>query len=138
LLNYLQFPANTPANFSKTQYNKIPYSNWRDYVDQSVDPCDDFLQFSCGNYLKRAQEDHPEILYDKNKAKKGVQQCLKGKINALMGFKFDVIDALMSNKETNSSAIQKMRWYRDAYLNKENGPKLSTKQLLEEMEVKFN
>jgi hypothetical protein len=72
----------------------------------------------------------------KLKQKKEFGNALKVKINALMEFKFDNLDALMSNEETNSSAIQKMRQYRDSYLNRENGPKLSVKQLWKEMEVK--
>jgi hypothetical protein len=50
-------------------------------------------------------------------------------------FEFKFPDALMSNEETESSAIQKMRQYRDAYLNRGKGPRLSVKKLLKEMEV---
>lgn len=86
------------------------YPIWSHLLNESADPCLDFYKFTCGQYLDDFKFPFlldNEYLLDEmmNLAEAPVFNCQ--------------VKAILSNVPVKSSAVRKMRLYRDAYLKEE-------------------
>ncbi|KAI6171235.1 hypothetical protein M3Y97_01077400 [Aphelenchoides bicaudatus] len=89
----------------------VPYSDWQGSLDEEANPCENFYKFACGRYEK----EHKilfELLFKLNLAIASARPYLE----------LCLVDAILDTTPTNSTAVQKMRSYRDVFVPIKNIP----------------
>ncbi|KAI6190379.1 Phosphate-regulating neutral endopeptidase [Aphelenchoides bicaudatus] len=91
-------------NNSGKKKREKPYSVWQNSLDERQDPCQNFYQFTCGTYIKQNKPKTPNSVT--SPLTEIGQKVAKQKL-----------ELILDNSETDSTAIQKLRQYRDTCKN---------------------
>lgn len=115
-------PKKKPPKKKPPKKNEKKYRLFANNMDETVNPCNDFYRFTCGNYIKK----HPANSPTDNFA---TFNDLEANINAQQ------TALLFDNSTSSSSAVKKMRDFRDKCMKVDDIEKARTDQLRKDLVV---